>query len=281
MKARTSSVRCLRHCTGSTSVRPALRAASLSSLAASARRLLRTLLASSPMLLPLRFCARRQPSRAHCTILLYRGSPSCPHASELHGVQLSGCACMQVLGALMCSGSLQAAPLSISAAGGACMQALHPPCRGLAAPRGVTPADARPENWDYQRAPWPMPCTTSSCLRPNARGQIWSSMRAHLADAVHDEHEAVDGHARGKVVGLLAARIHLQRRRRRLLVAAPQPRADRRAAAPLPARMCPKIPWKPLKKNPSFHTSARRSAAPRRPPRCCCTSCATRGKTPL
>jgi len=54
----TSSLRCLRHCTGSTSVRPVSRSFSGSSVAASMRRLSRTLLASSPMLLPLRFCAQ-------------------------------------------------------------------------------------------------------------------------------------------------------------------------------------------------------------------------------
>ena len=70
----TSSLRCLRHCTGSTSVLPASLESAGSSVAASSRRLLRTLLASSPMLLPLRFCSKpslsgrtaadAQPSRA-------------------------------------------------------------------------------------------------------------------------------------------------------------------------------------------------------------------------
>ena len=59
----TSSLRCLRHCTGSTSVRPATRSFSGSSVAASMRRLSRTLLASSPMLLPLRFCTQSQFNR--------------------------------------------------------------------------------------------------------------------------------------------------------------------------------------------------------------------------
>jgi len=157
----TSSVRCLRHCTGSASARPP----AWPSLAAAAASAPRTFAASSPMLL-----RARRPSASSAEAA---ASPALADAVRRNGT-----------------------------------------------------------DWEEKEAGMVKPASPRPMLRLHE--DINTPARQVLADAVHDEHQAVDGRPRRGLVGRLGAPVDggigLPRRRRR--VAAPQPRAQRARRGP-------------------------------------------------